>query len=45
MRVHAAAFMEVIVARGKTAPSLLLFAATDAAAATWTWFALRETGR
>lgn len=45
VRFHATAFMEAIVALGKTAPSLLLFAAIDAAAATWTLLAPREMGR
>ena len=42
-RYYAAAFMVLIVALGKMGPGLLLFAAIDAAAATWTWFALRSS--
>jgi hypothetical protein len=40
-RYYAAAFMVLIVALGKIGPGMLLFAAIDAAAATWTWLALR----
>jgi hypothetical protein len=42
MRYYAAAFMVLIVALGKMWPSLLLFAAIDASAATWTWLAVRS---
>lgn len=42
MRYYAAAFMVLIVVLGKLGPALLLFAAIDASAATWTWFALRS---
>jgi hypothetical protein len=42
MRYYAAAFMVLIVVLGKLGPSILLFAAIDASAATWTWFALRS---
>jgi hypothetical protein len=41
-RFYTAAFMVVLVGLGKAGPALLLFAAIDAAAATWTWFALRS---
>lgn len=40
-RYYAATFMVLIVVLGKLEPSLLLFAAIDAIAATWTWLALR----
>jgi hypothetical protein len=42
MRYYAAAFMALFVVLGKVGPALLLFAAIDASAATWTWFALRS---
>ena len=41
-RFYTATFMVVLVGLGKAGPALLLFAAIDAAAATWTWFALRS---
>jgi hypothetical protein len=41
-RFYTAAFMVVMVGLGKVEPTLLLFAAIDAGAATWTWFALRS---
>jgi hypothetical protein len=41
-RYYAAAFMVLLVALGMVGPSLLLFAAIDAVAATWTWFAIRS---
>ena len=40
-RYYAAAFMVLSVALGMLGPGLLFFAAIDAAAATWTWLALR----
>jgi hypothetical protein len=40
-RYYAAAFMVLIVVLRMIGPSLLLFAAIDAAGATWTWSALR----
>jgi len=43
MRLYAAAFMVVIVLLGKIGPGMLLFAAIDAAAAVWTWLALRSS--
>jgi hypothetical protein len=43
MRYYAAAFMVLLVVLGKVGPALLLFAAVDAGAATWTWFALRSS--
>ena len=43
MRYYAAAFMVMMVILGKIGPALLLFAAIDASAATWTWFAHRST--
>lgn len=43
MRYYAAAFMTLLVVLGKIGPALLIFAAIDAAAATWTWYALRST--
>ena len=42
MRYYAAAFMVLMVVLGKIGPGLLLFAAIDAGAATWTWFAVRS---
>lgn len=45
MRLYAAAFMTLLVALGKIGPALLLFAAIDAGAATWTWLALRADAR
>jgi hypothetical protein len=42
VRFYAAAFMVLIVVSGKVGPSVLLFAAIDAGAATWTWFAVRS---
>jgi len=41
-RYFAAAFMVLIVVLGKMGAGLLLFAAIDAAGATWTWFAVRS---
>ncbi len=41
MRYFAAGFMVLIFVLGKQGASLLLFAAIDVIAATWTWFALR----
>ena len=41
-RYYAAGCMVVIVVLGKMEPGMLLFAAIDAAATTWTWFALRS---
>lgn len=40
-RYYAAGFMVMMVVLGKLESSLLLFAAIDALAATWTWLALR----
>lgn len=42
MRYYAAAFMVLLVLLGKVGQALLLFAAIDAGAATWTWFAVRS---
>ena len=39
----AAAFMVLLVLLGKAGPALLLFAATDLAAAGWTFMALRSS--
>lgn len=44
-RYYAASFMVLMVVLGKLGPSLLLFAAIDAIAATWTWLALRTAAR
>lgn len=41
-RLYATAFMLLLVVLRMTGPGLLLFAAIEAAAATWTWFALRS---
>ena len=41
-RFYAAAFMVLLVVLKMAGPGLLLFAAIDAGAATWTWFALRS---
>lgn len=43
-RLFAAAFMVLVVLLGMVGPALLLFAAIDAAAAAWTWFAMRSAG-
>lgn len=40
-RYYAAAFMVLMVALGKIGPGVLLFAAIDACAVTWTWLAVR----
>lgn len=40
-RSYAAALMVLFVVLGKVGLGMLLFAAVDAAAATWTWLALR----
>jgi nitrate reductase gamma subunit len=42
-RYFAAAFMLLMVVLGKIGSVLLLFAAIDAASATWTWIASRST--
>ncbi len=42
-RCAAAAFMLLLVLLGKAAPALLLFAATDLAAAGWTFLSLRAS--
>jgi hypothetical protein len=42
-RYYAAAFMVLLVVLKMVGPALLLFAAIDAAAATWTLVALRST--
>lgn len=41
-RFYAAAFMVLLVVLKMVGPSLLLFAAIDAAGAAWTWFSLRS---
>jgi len=41
-RYYAGAMMVLLVALKMIGPGLLLFAAIDIAAATWTWFALRS---
>jgi hypothetical protein len=41
-RYYAASFMVLMVVLDKLGPALLLFAAIDAAAATWTWLAVRS---
>jgi hypothetical protein len=41
-RYYAACFMALMFALGKVGPAILLFAAVDAAAATWTLIALRS---
>ncbi len=43
-RLYAAAFMVLLVLLGMVGPSLVLFAAVDAAGAAWTWFAMRSAG-
>ena len=43
-RYYAAALMVLFVVLGKVGPGMVLFAAVDAAAATWTWLALRSGG-
>ena len=40
-RYYAAALMVLFVVLGKVGPGMLLFAAVDVAAATWTWSALK----
>ena len=42
-RYYAGAIMVLLVALKKVGPGMLLFAAIDIAAATWTWAALRST--
>ncbi|MGB3137234.1 MAG: hypothetical protein WBB18_10565 [Nodosilinea sp.] len=42
VRCYASAFMVVLVVLKMAGPSLLLFAAIDAAGTAWTWFALRS---
>jgi glycopeptide antibiotics resistance protein len=41
-RMSVLAFFGAFVALGLAPPSLLLFAAVDAAAAVWTWLAIRQ---
>jgi len=41
-RYYAATFMIIIVLLGKMGPGLILIAAIDVIAATWTWFAIRS---
>ena len=41
-RYYAASFMVVMLLLGKMAPGVLLFAAIDFSAATWTWLAIRS---
>lgn len=41
-RYFAASFMVLMVVLGKIGPGLLLLAAIDAGAATWTWLAVRS---
>ena len=43
-RYYAATFMIVIVLLGKMGPGLILIAAVDVVAATWTWYAVRSAG-
>ena len=43
-RYYAATFMIVIVLLGKMGPGLILIAAIDVVAATWTWYAVRSAG-
>ena len=44
-RYFAASFMVLMVVLGKIGPGVLLLAAIDAGAATWTWLALRSAVR
>jgi hypothetical protein len=44
-RYYAAGFMALMFVLGKVGPAIMLFAALDAAAATWTWMALRSNTR
>ncbi len=44
-RFYAAAFMALLVVLGMVGPALLLFAAVDVIAATWTWIAIRSGGQ
>ena len=43
-RYYAATFMIVIVLLGRMGPGLILIAAVDVVAATWTWYAVRSAG-
>ena len=43
-RYYAATFMIVIVLLGEMGPGLILIAAVDVVAATWTWYAVRSAG-
>ena len=43
-RYYAATFMIVIVLLGKMGPGLILIAAVDVVAATWTWYTVRSAG-
>jgi len=42
MMYYAAAFMVVLLLVGKVGTPILLFAAIDAAGATWTWMTLKK---
>jgi hypothetical protein len=44
-RYYAAGFMALMFVLGKVGPAIVLFAALEAAAATWTWMALRSNTR
>ena len=44
-RYYAAGFMALMFVLSKVGPAIVLFAAIDAAAATWTWMALRSNTR
>jgi hypothetical protein len=44
-RYYAAGFMALMFVLGKVGPAIVLFAALEAAAATWTWIALRSHTR
>jgi hypothetical protein len=44
-RYYAAGFMALMFVLGKVGPAIMLFAALEAAAATWTWMALRSNTR
>jgi hypothetical protein len=44
-RYYAAGFMALMFVLGKVGPAIVLFAAIEAAAATWTWMALRSNTR
>jgi hypothetical protein len=44
-RYYAAGFMALMFVLGKVGPAIVLFAALEAVAATWTWMALRSNTR